>query len=280
MALIKIEQKNLPALSLGDSASIKRGEKIGAFGFPTTAELNSKNLLESTFSQGVVSAIKDSENKDFNIIQTDAKISSGSSGSPLLNENGEVIGMITYQTNQADATSGDNFAFAIPIDTVLQGVEKFQFSKIKLKFSSGNYSTSFSNGLTLLHQARCQKALTEFAKAKDVNENFSVSTNIETYEKRCQTLITSGKSINNTWDEFRNYIYNLGKWTLGGILLLVLAFVGIAFKFFSMKRTIKKEEKEIQILEKEIKENEKGDEEEMKEIKKIEKEIEQLKGKK
>lgn len=280
MALIKIDQQNLPALSLGESAVIKRGEKIGAFGFPTTAELNSKNLMESTFSQGVVSAIKDSENKDFSIIQTDAKISSGSSGSPLLNDNGEVIGMITYQTTKDDATGGDNFAFAIPIDTVIQGVKKFQTSEKEFKFSSSEYYGNFASGLKLLHEARCQKALVEFAKAKNVNEKFSVSANIETYEKRCQNMIADGKSINNAWDEFRNFVYTLNRWVWFIIIIVIFLFVAVAVKMFFMKKILKKEEDEIVVLEEEIKENSERDAQEMKEIKKIEKEIEQIKGKK
>ena len=253
---------------------------MGVFGFPTTAELNGKNLLEATFSQGVVSAIKDSENKDFSIIQTDAKISSGSSGSPLLNERGEVIGMITYQTNKEDASGGDNFAFAIPIDTVQEGVKKFNANKVAINFASGKYYTQFADGLKLLQDARCQKALEQFSSAKNTNEKFNTNANIETYEKKCQVLMSSGKSINNQWDEFRNSLYTLSRWIWALMAVVLAIFIVGAFKFFKMKKLLKKEEKEIEVLEEEIKENSERDAEEMKKIEKIEKEIEKIEGKK
>jgi len=99
VALIKIDQTNLPSIPLGDSTSLTTGNKIFVFGFPGTADLNSKNLLESTFTQGTISAIKDSDNKDFKIFQTDAKVSEGSSGGPLINEKAQVVGLVTYQTD-------------------------------------------------------------------------------------------------------------------------------------------------------------------------------------
>jgi len=280
MALIKIDQHNLPALPLGDAASIKRGETIGVFGFPTAAELNGKNLLESTFSQGVVSAIKDSENKDFSIIQTDAKISDGSSGSPLLDENGEVIGMITYQTNKANGSSGDNFAFAIPIDVVQAGVKKFDVNNTNIQLAPSQYYTQFSNGLELLHQARCKKALAAFGNVKNVNDKFSTSANIQPYEKKCQDLISAGKSINNIWDEARNSLYNLSGWIWVIVVAILAISLAVAGKIFSMKKRLKKEEKEIVVLEKELKENKEQDKEETSELKKIKKELNEMKSKK
>lgn len=273
IALIKIDQKNLPALPLSQTTSIKRGETIGVFGFPTTAEFNDKSPLESTFSQGVVSAIKDSENKDFNIIQTDAKISEGSSGGPLLNESGEVIGMITYQTNEADESGGDNFAFAIPVDVLQQGIEKFNINKTDIKFNTGNYYEQFSGGLKLLHEARCLKALAAFESAKNVNEKFSTVANVETYEEKCQELISAGKSINTPWDEARNSLYSLSRWIWAIVAFGLLLFVALVVKLFFMKKKLKEEEKEIMVLKEEIAENSQRDKEEMKEIKKIEKEL-------
>jgi S1-C subfamily serine protease len=273
VALIKIDQDNLPALPLNQKASIKRGETIGVFGFPTTAEFNDKSPLESTFSQGVISAIKDSENKDFNIIQTDAKISEGSSGGPLLNENGEVIGMITYQTSKADESGGDNFAFAIPVDVLQEGIKKFNIEKTEVKFNVGNYYGQFSSGLRLLNEARCVKALAAFENAKNVNEKFSAMANVETYEQRCQELISAGKSINTQWDEARNSFYSLSRWIWVIVAFGLLLFAALVVKLFFMKKKLKMEEEEIMELKEEIAENSQRDKEELNEIKKIEKEL-------
>ena len=113
VALLKIEQSGLPALRLGSSNGLASGNNIFVFGFPATAEFNRKNLLEATFTQGVVSAIKDSSGKDFRVFQTDAKVSQGSSGGPLFNGQGEVLGLVTFQTDFQRQSAGDNFAFAL-----------------------------------------------------------------------------------------------------------------------------------------------------------------------
>ncbi|KKP97512.1 MAG: Periplasmic serine proteinase [Candidatus Moranbacteria bacterium GW2011_GWD2_36_12] len=280
VALIKIEQKNLPALPFGQASLFKVGEKIGVFGFPSTAELNNKNLLVSTFSQGVISAIRDSENKEFSMIQTDAKISEGSSGGPLLNERGEVIGMITYQSNILEGSGGDNFAFAIPIDVVQNGVKKFNITNNDIDFGSGNYNTEFSKGLRLLHESQCKKALLSFEKTKDTNDKFNASINIEPYKKKCQDLIVAGKSIDTRWDKAKQMLLSLEYWVWGVVAALLLIIIAIAIKLFMMKKRLEKDEKEIVFLEEEIKENDSRDLEEMKEIKKIEKELAELKNNK
>jgi S1-C subfamily serine protease len=279
VALIKINQTNLPALALGKSSFIKTGEKIGVFGFPTTAEFNDKNPLTSTFSQGVVSAIRDSENGEFSMIQTDAKISEGSSGGPLLNESGEVLGMITYQTNQLDGPTGDNFAFAMPIDVVIEGIKKFNVSNSEIRFESGNFNKNFSNGLNLLHDAKCKSALTAFEGAKNTNEKFSAGNSVASYEKKCQDMIASGQSIDTKWDKAKKLLVSFDDWMWGVIALVLVLFVIIGIKFFTMKRRIKKDEKEIIILEEELQENTQRDLQEMKEIKKIEKELDELRKK-
>jgi S1-C subfamily serine protease len=280
VALIKIDQENLPSLPFGQVSLIRTGEKIGVFGFPSTAELNSKNPLVSTFSQGVVSAIRDSENKDFSMIQTDAKISEGSSGGPLLNENGEVIGMITYQTTKLDAPAGDSFAFAIPIDFVQEGIKKFNLTGSEINFQAGKYNAQFANGLMLFHESKCKNALSDFENSKQINEKFAAGANVDSYVKKCQDLIASGNSIDSKWDKARLMLLSLDAWVwvVAGVLLLII--IATALKLFIMKKRLKKDEKEIVMLEKELKQDEGKIEEEFKEIKKIEEELVQIRKKK
>lgn len=273
IGLIKIEEKNLPALPLGDASSIARGEKIGVFGFPATAELNDRNLLESTFSQGVVSAIKESENKDFKIIQTDAKISDGSSGSPLLDESGQVIGMITYQSNMLDSQSGDNFAFAIPIDVVEEGMKKFNVSQSDVTLNKGQYHERFAAGLAFLHEAKCRAALPEFIAAKNINEKFNQGKNVDTYIKRCEALIASGQTLDTRFDRLRHTLLSLDFSVWLVIVSVLCALISMIALLFALKKQVKKDKKEIILLEDEIKYNEEGDKEELRLIKKIEKDL-------
>ncbi len=123
VALLKIETKErLPYLKFGDSDKIKVGDWVMAVGNPFN--------LEGTVTVGVISAkgrshIPLSEGPDLqNFLQTDAAINPGNSGGPLLNLQGEVIGINTAITS----TSGGNIGigFAIPINLAKNIIEELK----------------------------------------------------------------------------------------------------------------------------------------------------------
>ena len=106
LALIKVaSDKDLPAVPLGRSSELEVGEWVVAIGNPFG--------LEHTVTAGIVSAkgrmIGSGPYDDY--IQTDASINPGNSGGPLLNMQGEVVGI-----NTAIIASGQGIGFAIPID--------------------------------------------------------------------------------------------------------------------------------------------------------------------
>lgn len=86
LALLKFAAKNQPALKLGEYGKIKQGESIVVIGSPKG--------LEQTVSNGIVSAMR--EENSWHTVQITAPISPGSSGSPVVNMNGEVLGVATY----------------------------------------------------------------------------------------------------------------------------------------------------------------------------------------
>src|SRR5262249_19732601 len=86
LALITVEAQNLPCAALGDSSKLEQGEWVIALGSPFG--------LEQTMTAGIVSATgRDLGGPYDNYIQTDASINPGNSGGPLLNMNGEVVGI-------------------------------------------------------------------------------------------------------------------------------------------------------------------------------------------
>lgn len=110
LAVIKIDANNLPTASLGDSDSLKVGELAVAIGNPLGL------TFERTVTSGIISALNRSimisaSSIAEDLIQTDASINSGNSGGPLLNRNGEVIGINTYKID-----TGEGMGFAIPIN--------------------------------------------------------------------------------------------------------------------------------------------------------------------
>jgi serine protease Do len=110
LALIKIDAGNLPELPLGDSDAVRVGEDVIAVGNPFG--------LGGTVTRGIVSAIARDINAGpyVDFIQTDAAINRGNSGGPLLNLEGEVIGVNSaiYSPNGGSVGVG----FAIPSNTV------------------------------------------------------------------------------------------------------------------------------------------------------------------
>lgn len=111
IAVIKIDANNLPTVRLSDSEQIQPGEWAIAIGNPLG--------LDSTVTAGIISATGRSSrevgvpDKRVEFIQTDAAINPGNSGGPLLNLNGEVIGV-----NTAIIQGAQGLGFAIPINTV------------------------------------------------------------------------------------------------------------------------------------------------------------------
>mgnify|MGYP001331848288 FL=1 len=115
IALLKIDAPNedLQPLPLGDSASLAVGRKVLAIGNPFA--------LDTTLTVGVVSAlgreIKSITTRTIkNVIQTDAAINPGNSGGPLLNSNGQLVGVNTAIYSPTGASAG--IGFAIPVNAV------------------------------------------------------------------------------------------------------------------------------------------------------------------
>jgi hypothetical protein len=100
LALLRIDARGLPALVLGDSDAMRPGDPIVAIGNPMG--------LEDTVSNGLLSARRKVEG-GLEVLQVSAPIAPGSSGGPLFNDRGEVIGVAT-----AVLTSGQNLAFGVP----------------------------------------------------------------------------------------------------------------------------------------------------------------------
>lgn len=114
VALLRLEVENLPTVPLGDSDSARVGQWVLAFGSPFGLNQTVTHGIISARERGQVSLGGTIRIKDF--LQTDAAINPGSSGGPLVNLEGEVVGLNTAIASHHGNSSG--VAFSIPINLV------------------------------------------------------------------------------------------------------------------------------------------------------------------
>ncbi|HRH31348.1 MAG TPA: trypsin-like peptidase domain-containing protein [Candidatus Paceibacterota bacterium] len=176
VAIIKIEGNSFPFIALGDSSRLQLGSTVIAIG-------NALGQFKNTVSVGVVSGLSrsiragdgmgNSEQLD-QVIQTDAAINPGNSGGPLLDLNGQVVGI-----NVAVAQGSQSIGFALPINSVkgiiasvkatgkiirpYLGVRYIQIDeafaeKEKLSVSSGVLIRSDNSGAAILKGSPAEKA--------------------------------------------------------------------------------------------------------------------------
>ena len=113
IAVLKVDQNDLPAIPLGNSDNLRVGEMVLAIGSPLSRD------LAHTVSKGIVSASGRSGlnlNLYENYIQTDAAINPGNSGGALINLDGELIGINTAIASRSGGNQG--IGFAIPVNMV------------------------------------------------------------------------------------------------------------------------------------------------------------------
>jgi S1-C subfamily serine protease len=117
IAVIKVEPSthSLAPATLGDASTLRVGDSVLALGNPFE--------LDGTLTQGIVSGLNRTFAEDNNttlsgLIQTDAAVNPGNSGGPLLDSQGEVIGINTLLDNPTGETVFVGVAFAVSINTV------------------------------------------------------------------------------------------------------------------------------------------------------------------
>ncbi|HKO97838.1 MAG TPA: trypsin-like peptidase domain-containing protein [Pyrinomonadaceae bacterium] len=157
IALLRVEAPatHVTPLSL-DRTSPQEGESIVVIGNPFG--------LEGSVTNGIVSAVRDIPTFG-RIIQITAAISPGSSGSPVVNMQGQVIGVATLQV-----TGGQSINFAIPSERISQLQSGTLVSLSELVTTTGRNKRAkavqyFRDGLSFLSQDDCEKALPYFEKA-------------------------------------------------------------------------------------------------------------------
>jgi hypothetical protein len=190
VAVLKLDDvKNLPVLPVSKDSIVRIGERVFVYGYPEPAGTNIFLAAESnsdpTLTAGIISAIKQSVG-GWPVIQMDALISHGSSGSPVCNEDGEVIGLATFgslEQNTGNLASGYNFAIPVPVMK-----EFLDSAKVHPRLSLA--SVLYNEGLDFFYRAFYNKALKKFEEAQKLNANYP---QLNYYETLCRHKIDAGE---------------------------------------------------------------------------------------
>jgi hypothetical protein len=221
VAILKVdESENLPTLSFSQDSMVRIGAEVLVLGYPEPATSNTflaqDASIEPSLTAGIVSAIKKSVG-GWPVIQMDAMISHGSSGSPVCNDKGEVIGIATFGSiDQGGGTLASGFNFAIPVSVMKEFI---RLAGIQPKMSEA--SRRFNEGLTYFYQQFYRKAEEKFKETKVLNPLYP---QLDFYLEQCNKRIDGGSDRQSPP---RKYVF----W-----IMIAIAISTVVYLFMRMHR--------------------------------------------
>jgi serine protease Do len=145
LAVIKINETNLPTLTLGNARRVRQGQLVFAIGSPEG--------LQNSVTMGVVSAVarQADPSKPMVYVQTDAPINPGNSGGPLVDMDGYVVGINTFILSEGGGSEG--LGFAIParvVKFVYDSLRKYgHVHRVEIKAGAQEITPDLAEGLGL-----------------------------------------------------------------------------------------------------------------------------------
>ncbi len=210
VSIVKIEVKNAPVLLFGDSDKMQLQDHATVIGYPGAADssdpniLDSKSELEASITDGKISARK-STGGGAPVLQISASATHGNSGGPVLNDNMEVIGLLTFRGNTVFGQEVQGFNFVVASNTAkefLAGITN----------ELGPVDKSYREGLEFYWSDQYRNAIQKFEEVKRL---FPQHSEVDRLIQSSQQAITEGKDRSGI----------SGWWLVGvGIVLILLFF--------------------------------------------------------
>ena len=171
VAILKMDgDSTLPTLKIADDDLPRVGEQLFVYGFPGPVTNNNyvatESAIEPTLTTGIVSAIKKSVS-GWPLIQMDANINRGSSGGPVCNDRGEVVGLTTFGSIENSGGLAAGLNFAIPVSILNEYLDS-----AGVVANPGEASNIFSEGVVFYDRAFYQQALKKFRNVNELNGHF------------------------------------------------------------------------------------------------------------
>jgi serine protease Do len=180
ISIIKVNLTNAPVLKLAESNQVKLLDSVTVVGYPGLVEkfpvFDDDSFYEASFTRGQISAKKNLKDGT-PILQITAPVPNGNSGGPVLNDNGEVIGLVTFGPD-------DNFTFIFTSDTIQEFLDSANISN-----QQGLVNQTYREGLELYNRGEYSQALRKFELVKHL---FPQHSEVENYLDRCQQVVANG----------------------------------------------------------------------------------------
>jgi len=189
IAILKIDNNNLPVTKLGTIDGLTQGASLTILGYPESA--NNNGLVDSkqakvTLTSGKVSAIKDVKGGNKKLIETDTTIGSGNSGGPALDYAGAVVGLATYTVN-ASSTSG---IFNYIRD--VKDLKDLAASSAITFVNTSKTQTMWEKSLNYFYNARYSKAVKGFEEVKAL---YSQHPKVAEFTTAAEERIKNGQDV-------------------------------------------------------------------------------------
>lgn len=199
VAIIKVEGRNFPTVTIGDSDKVRTGEKVFVAGYPGSADmdqyqvLSQKSALQWSWAHGTISSDKKASSQGAPLLQVNAEgVTHGNSGGPVLNSDGKVIGLLTFGPPELQGLS-----FAVTSHTVLEFVRKSGATN-----TPSPTDIAYRDGLNFYWQGYYSKALPKFEEVKRLYAKHSEA---EELIADCQHNIAQGKD-KRYWPDYYPYM--------------------------------------------------------------------------
>ena len=204
IAVVKISSEKVSAVAeFGDSSQLTVGETAIAIGSPLGSE------YANTVSQGIVSSLnrtvslksEDGQAISTKAIQTDTAINPGNSGGPLINIQGQVIGITSSKIATNGGTSVEGLGFAIPSNDAIKIIEQLENNGKVTRPALGIQMVNLSNlSTTDLQKLKLPDSITSGVAVRSVQSNMPANGHLEKYDvitKVDGNPITSATELQN-----------------------------------------------------------------------------------
>ncbi len=220
VAVLKIEGKNLPTIKLGNSDDIQNQENIWVSGYPAAADsdlLSPDSSLVSSMNAGQISATSKKTEQGSPVIQINAAATHGNSGGPVINDKGEIIGLLTFRGDTVNGQEVQGFNFAVPVNTVKEFV-----NQAGAKNASSDTDKLYREGLELYWGGYYKNALEKFEAVQRIYPNHS---EIKHFITNAEKKTGESKTL---WSDYTTLFYIVDG--VAGLLIILLLVFTFAFK--------------------------------------------------